>query len=44
MMPIVLLDPPVPTPTDQQIPHQKASDGALPAGAENLLMTNVVTE
>jgi hypothetical protein len=44
MMGVVLIDPPAPTPTNQQITHQETCDPALPAGAENLSMPNIMAE
>ncbi len=44
MMGIMLINPPAPTPTNQQITHQETRDPALPAGAENLSMPNIMAE
>lgn len=42
VMPIVLLDPPAPTPADQQIAHQQTADSVLPGCAKYLPVPNIV--
>ncbi len=44
MMPVVLIEPPTPTPTEQEIRHDKATGLEQPVCAENLPMPQIMTD